>query len=273
MALIECKVCGKQVSDKAKTCPSCGAVLLEEEKAAPKTCQECGLELPDGVTVCPNCGCPIADPIIPPEPPKVEVTKVSMPIDNSSLKKVVTIALSVVVLIALVLAGVSISKKNATKKEAEEYAQNLTLCSELMYSGAADAESAATLIHDVWNNCIVEKKDSTTDPYTRTKNGSGWFYDDFNDALSNLFNDHIFQQQIGWIKDNQTSVAKYMKNLKNPPDEYKEAFDALKDLYEVYCTITDCAVNPTGSLNSFTSTFNTADSDFIKYYKAFSVYK
>ena len=28
MALIECKSCGKQISDKTKICPNCGEVLI-----------------------------------------------------------------------------------------------------------------------------------------------------------------------------------------------------------------------------------------------------
>jgi len=64
-----------------------------------------------------------------------------------------------------------------------------------------------------------------------------------------------------------------MKDLKNPPDEYKDAYDALKDLYEVYTDLTQCAVDPSGNLSSYTSSFNTADSDFVKYYKAVKLYQ
>lgn len=31
MALINCKECGKEVSDKANTCPNCGAPIKEDE--------------------------------------------------------------------------------------------------------------------------------------------------------------------------------------------------------------------------------------------------
>lgn len=56
MAMMECPNCGEQVSDKAKKCVHCGAVLIPEEK---RYCQECGAELDTEADVCPKCGCPV----------------------------------------------------------------------------------------------------------------------------------------------------------------------------------------------------------------------
>ena len=42
MAMIVCPQCGEQVSEKAKKCVHCGAILIPEEK---KYCTECGAEL------------------------------------------------------------------------------------------------------------------------------------------------------------------------------------------------------------------------------------
>ena len=63
-----------------------------------------------------------------------------------------------------------------------------------------------------------------------------------------------------------------MKSLKNPPDEYRDAYEAMKDFYDAYQELTQCAVNPTGNLTSFTQTFNSADSNTLKYYKAVQMY-
>lgn len=56
MALIQCKECGHEVSDKASACPNCGYPIGKRNY-----CVECGQLIPEGVNVCPNCGCPTQD--------------------------------------------------------------------------------------------------------------------------------------------------------------------------------------------------------------------
>lgn len=76
MATIVCPHCGEQVSENAKKCVHCGAILIPEEK---KYCTECGAELEEGMTECPNCGCPVDDTLgqeTDEKPQKVEVTGV-----------------------------------------------------------------------------------------------------------------------------------------------------------------------------------------------------
>lgn len=50
MALIKCKECGKEISDKAKVCPNCG---FENNLII---CPECKKEIKGNVNTCPNCG-------------------------------------------------------------------------------------------------------------------------------------------------------------------------------------------------------------------------
>ena len=50
MALIKCKECNKEISDKAKKCPHCG---FENNII---TCPECKKEIENNVNTCPNCG-------------------------------------------------------------------------------------------------------------------------------------------------------------------------------------------------------------------------
>ena len=72
MAMTTCPNCGEQISDKAKKCVHCGAVLIPEEK---KYCPDCGAELENGMDICPKCGCPI-EKVVETEtaPQQVEVT-------------------------------------------------------------------------------------------------------------------------------------------------------------------------------------------------------
>lgn len=53
MALINCPECGKEISDKAASCPNCGMPIKETET---KFCQHCGEEIDFDCVVCPKCG-------------------------------------------------------------------------------------------------------------------------------------------------------------------------------------------------------------------------
>ena len=63
-----------------------------------------------------------------------------------------------------------------------------------------------------------------------------------------------------------------MKDMRNPPKEYEEAYGALKDFYDAYTKLVNLAVNPTGNLTSYTSSFNEADTETLNTYKAALLY-
>jgi uncharacterized membrane protein YhaH (DUF805 family) len=55
MALIICKQCGKEYSNKALNCPSCGGPTRNNQDI---TCQECGEIYSLAEDKCPKCACP-----------------------------------------------------------------------------------------------------------------------------------------------------------------------------------------------------------------------
>ena len=63
-----------------------------------------------------------------------------------------------------------------------------------------------------------------------------------------------------------------MKKLKNPPDEYKDAYYAVSDLYDAYISLTNCATDPSGRLQTYSGTFNDADTNTLNAYKAMELY-
>ena len=270
MAMIVCPHCGEQVSEKAKKCVHCGTILMPEEK---KHCTECGAELEEGMTECPNCGCPVDDTLgqeADEKPQKVEVTGVKV---TKKIKVIIGIVVALLVVGGATVFGVTqYQKKKAAEEYAqrvEEYSDNLKLATVTMLTGASDAESSANLIKQVWYNAIYEKKDDKTDKYTCPK---GYFVSDFNDALGNLYADLSFSSKISSIEDNQDTVNALMKKLKNPPDEYKDAYDAVSDLYDAYISLTNCATDPSGNLQTYSSTFNDADTNTLNAYKAMELY-
>lgn len=259
MALINCPGCGKGISDKAFVCPQCGTQLQEKEILA-KHCQECGEELTNEETVCHKCGCPVS------------LEKSSIDLENGikfSKKKTAVIVVIIIAIIGIIFAVNNYQKQAAEKQISEDYATNLELASYSMLDGAFDAENAGNLIHSVWYNTIFDISDSETDQYTKTNGVSN---NDFNDSLQALFSDSSFQATISSIKSNQETTKSLIKELTNPPEEYAEAYSTLKDYYDAYLELTNLVINPTGSLQSFTSDFNSADSEVSKCYEAMKIY-
>lgn len=279
MALIKCSNCEKEISDKAKVCPQCGqpVVLVTStvEERLSILCEECSAEIPEGMEACPNCGCPVSQKqdVVEEAPQKVEVTAVKLPKMTRSIKKYMIIAIvAIIVAIAVLLVGNSIHQQKLVEEAAklsEKYTANLETASYTMLLGAIEAEEAGNLIKSVWYNAIYEERDSTTDKYTRP---NGYFVDDFNDALSNLFSDSDFKNTISSIESNQELVSSLMKDLRNPPEEYEDAYEALKELYEAYTSLTNLATNPSGSLTTFSQNFNTADTEVANCYDAMKLY-
>lgn len=263
MAIIQCPNCGEAVSDKAKRCVHCNYELIPDDK---RFCPECDAELDGTEKVCPKCGCPIettgADSK-PDTPQQVEVTGVK--VTNKSKKKIAIIIAVVIIAMIAVIGIQNILKKNTQKK----YASNLELATTTMLLGASEAEDCGNLIKQVWFNAIYEERNSKTDAYTCP---NGYFVSDFNDALGNLFSDSSFRSQLESIENNQTFVRSLMKDLKNPPEEYEDAYEALSDLYDAYLKLTNLATDPKGSLQTFSSNFNDADTETYNAYSAMKLY-
>ena len=274
MALIQCKNCGKDVSDRAKVCPHCGTQLIEDEVTQPQPiiCEECGAEIPQGADSCPNCGCPV--PVDGEEnteaPQKVELTSVKIPkLDQRKKKIVVGSIIGVIVLIAAISLIISQMRQATAAQLSADYSENISTVSAAILSSAIQTEEAGNLIHDVWYNCIFEENDPETNEYTCP---NGYYLDDFNDALANLFSDETFSQQLSSIKNDQETVTDLMRKMSDPPEEFEDAYEALRELFDAYTEFTNLVINPSGNLQTFTSNFNDADSALLNCYNAMSLY-
>ncbi len=271
MAMIICPNCREQVSDKAKKCVHCRYSLIQEET---KKCTECGAELVSGLKECPICGCPIAEMSfedIMEKPQKVEVTGVKI---TRRAKRIISILIVVLFVGVAFFVGVNQYQK---KKEAEAYeqrvdayAENLRLVTYSMLSGASDAESCCNLIKSVWYNVIYEKRDEETDKFTLTVDG--YFVSDFNKSLRRLFADEDFKKQLDDIESNRELVGSLIKELNNPPEEYENACEVIMELYDAYISLTNLAMSPTGSLQTYSVNFNEADTEFLNSYNAMEMY-
>ncbi len=271
MAMIKCPKCNEEISDKSTKCVHCGEVFVEEPKYF---CEECGTEIKKNSKVCSKCGCPV-NKETDSKPQQVEVTKVKLG-NGISKKKLITIIVIIVAIIGVGLIGTNIYKQNEVRKETErieaankQYKSDLSTISYKMLSGAAEAESCGNKIKKVWSNSIWEESDPETDKYTK-KNGI--FNDDFNDSLSALFSDSDFVKITDGVKQNQKEVNQLFKNMKNPPEDWKDAYDDLKTYYDNYITLTNLCINPSGSLQTFSNNFSQADTDTVNGYEKMKTY-
>lgn len=264
MSLIKCPKCGKEISDKAKECPGCGEIINSTEPNAQQIkCPECGSILAHNFDVCPNCGCPIKD-YSANKPQQVEVSGVK--IAKSSKKIILGI---IILLIVCILGGIGFkvySNKKAKdnyRKKYNAYIDNLNETRNLMLSGAADSEKLCNLTLEVWNNSIFNEDSSETDKYTKNNNV---FYDDFNTALSNLFQDPDTINKVSNIEDNQEEVKKDMKKLQDVPKGLDNCYNSISDMYKEYTTFTNLATSPSGNYKDYSNKFNDTDTELMSYY-------
>lgn len=56
MALIKCSECGREISDKAVSCPGCGCPVNQDSNDSDIiTCSKCKFSIPADSKYCPNC--------------------------------------------------------------------------------------------------------------------------------------------------------------------------------------------------------------------------
>lgn len=236
MGLINCPKCGKQVSDKAVSCPQCNFDLSNQSLIV---CTECGCTYAN-MEACPQCGCPKT--VVTAKAPKKKRTGIIIAV------------VAIAVVIALLLLGVQKIREVIYYSKMEEIVY-------VMLDSAAETEDAGNLIVSVWHNVIYGVDDVTTDKFTKaeSKYGGKYFVSDFNVALSNLFADSEFSYSITKIENERADITACMKELKDPPKKYEDAYEALKTYYDNYMKFTDIVIKCDGSLNSFSEEFGEYD--------------
>lgn len=236
MALIKCPECEKEISDKATACPFCGYPMAPQASEA----------------------APESTPAAPAASPK-----------KSSITKIIALVCAA----ALIVGGIAFGVKQNNAKKAEEaaaakraeYIDTLNIVQLTMLRGAADAESICNLTRAVWHDTIYKEFDSETFKYTQKS--SGGYNSDFNVSLRALYADQKIIDQISAIEENQASVQTLMKKLQNPEEEFKICYETVTNMYSAYSQLTNLAVSPSGSFNTYSDNFQEYDNECIKYYE------
>ena len=156
-----------------------------------------------------------------------------------SAGKIVLAVVAVTALVAMCIFAV----KDAQQRKAAAYQEELKQVAERIQGYAEDAYDMAAVQASVWRNSIYQERDASTDPYTME---DGVFLEDFNDALGKLYGDSDFQSKGAFIDSNRKSVAEGMSRLKDAPEGYEDAYQALKAYYDAYIRLTNLALNSAG---------------------------
>lgn len=147
------------------------------------------------------------------------------------------------------------------QKEIQEYKQNLISLSEKINLSASSSEDLGRLTIKVWRNAIYKDESSETDKYTKKNNV---FVSDFNDALGSFYTDKL--EDFLEISNTQSEAKNLIQDMTNPPDEYSDCYEALKDTYSKYKILSDLVTNMEGSYNSYSENFANALNDYVTSY-------
>ena len=219
-------------------------------------CPNCNAEIEDNTHFCGHCGVSLNN---------TNGTVIQQKTHKS--KKILTISIIIVILAVITFVVLTVMKK---KKE-EEYLKELQdVCGDMLVSSSV-AINYCSDIKDVWYNAIFEISDEETDPYTKLTPNSSFFYD-FSIAVANYQYDDENYKVLDSITANKEKVVKAMKDLENPPSKYKGAYENLKEYYDVYLSVINLAISPSGSYQSFSEDIRNADNDIAKCYDKMSAY-
>jgi hypothetical protein len=224
-------------------------------------CPECQKEISNKVKACPHCGYPLISESNNDNAQRVEVTSIS--INSQKIKPIIgTVVLAIVILIVFFI------YKNISKNT---YIANLGKITEKMLDGAVIAEELTGLTSDVWYNTIHEDFSSKTDKYTRDKErGYGW--NSFNKSLELLAKDPDIISKKSKLNNISKDVNELMELLNDPPRELQNSYNDLDKLYGAFTSFVNLAINPSGSLNSFTLKVNDHSSQFLESYNKLKMY-
>ncbi len=175
----------------------------------------------------------------------------------------------VVLLLAFVLVGCSSTadpviadnqEAKPTKLTIDAYAaEALTFRYDLLDAGAT-AEGVVNLVKLVWSNTIYERNDVRTDKYT--KYNEEYFNSSFNTSLSNLYKSEEYTEPVSKLEEVRPQLARKLRDFRDYPEGGQHLYDALIVMHTKIDDLIELAVDPAGSLQSYSERINEIYADF-----------
>ena len=154
-------------------------------------------------------------------------------------KDKVVIGLIVCILLVAII-GVAV---NETTQKKEKYLVNFQLAEILILGSVISSVELCEIYSDTWSDAIDRRRN-------------------FSDAVNSKI--AVNSSKITDLEEQKEVIDKLMKELNNPPNEFKKAHDKLLEIYGIYTQLYSQAKGPSGSLMTFNQNVNKLQEDFLR---------
>lgn len=195
-------------------------------------CPECKKKISNTVNVCPNCGKELT------EDDKVKAFQKQR--DNANKKKImVAISIFFVVAITIITAVCIINHNYNVKKQQEEQKKQEQAIKDFWDNSSAYYSLLSVLLvnegtyydklESIWKNAIYKTSDTETDKFTKDETGE--FYDDFNDAFSSYYDSDDYETDRKDVTESrETEQLYYEEIVKSKP--FNKEVEKMQELAE-----------------------------------------
>ncbi|GEM_PF-4078098 len=254
MALITCKECGKEISDKAEFCPHCGnpeikEIIIEEiidDKEIKKQEQESDV---------------------------ISMDIKQKPKKKKSFKKLIFSLIIIIIIGSVFFCYKVYSDKQ--KQEKAEYMETLLEIKRIMNESGKTSEDICYLVSRVWKNAIYQDLDPETDPYIikdfnfigdSSKYPKSYYtFFEFSQAVDNVYKDYKIKSKTQRIEIHKNLAKKYVQVLEKLNN--KRYNDILIETYLSFDSLTDFALNPEGNFEGYKKSLENKLSSFLENYR------
>ncbi|MBC9786127.1 zinc ribbon domain-containing protein [Heliobacterium chlorum] len=232
--MILCSRCGHENKEGSNECSNCGLKLQSNIDLSTQSCNETNLG---------NCIEHTTE-----SNKSTNQYKEAQNINISLNKKTLKIIAGVVVAGLVIVSGTLFSQKENQKINRKDYIENINIAEEHIQTSYLTTSLINATYSSVWSNAI---KSSWRD-----------FNDDLKEARDKLRKDKTFDG----LDEKKDKIDKdiYWCKMNLPSEDFKAAYDALIEEYDVYNQSYELAKSPSGSLITFNQTLNKLDADMVK---------
>lgn len=234
-----CEKCGNEINEESLFCNKCGNRLVQDSSSDENLAKE---QMSAMIALEEN-----AD--------KAQVNDEKF--KKTKIKKLFIIALSVLIIVSVSfgLHKYSVNQK-AIKAQQEaqtkslEYKAKIISLEILMLDESGKFEKMCNGYVSTWRDAIDKNKS-------------------FDLAIINKRKE--YESMLKQCDEKSVQIENLMKDLQNPSEEYKKAYDIILELYSSYKQFYSMASTPQGSLTSYSQDFRKVDDKFIELYNKLQI--